>query len=103
MESKTNYIDLVENLFICFCKVLLTNGSSQGPASESVFGSTMSQRLGRFEVAAGPWHEPFVARSWTSMRRTQIHEKDSNLKRIHALHMSYFKHYKRVGDFIGFL
>lgn len=59
MESKTNYVDLVASLFLCFCKVLTTNGSSQGPASESVFGSTMGLRLGRFEVAAGPWHEPF--------------------------------------------
>ena len=59
MESKTNYVDLVASLFFCFCKVLTTNGSSQGPASESVFGSIMNQRLGRFEVAAGPWHEPF--------------------------------------------
>ena len=72
MESKTNYVDLVASLFVCFCNVLTTNGSSQGPASESVFGSTMSQRLCRFEVAAGPWHEPFVARSWTSMRIMEI-------------------------------
>ena len=52
-----NYVGLVASLGIRFCNVLTTNGSSQGSASNSVFGSTMKQKLIRFDVAAEPWHK----------------------------------------------
>jgi len=45
----------------------------------------------------------FVARSWTYIRLYNIMAKDLNPLWIWALNMSYFKHYKKVGDFIGFL
>ena len=48
MESETNYVDLVASLFVCFCNVLTTNDSSQGSASESVFGSIMKPKTGSF-------------------------------------------------------